>query len=130
MATPGWYRDPTGAGDGRYWNGQTWTDQVTRAGITMASPVGAEVAAVPPAPGTEFIAQPPTSAAPSPAPPSRSQGGLGPVATIVVALAVIIAIVALVIALTRDSNDDSEAPPTEQPTEQPTEEPQATPVPE
>ena len=30
----GWYRDPFGQGDGRYWNGIQWTDAISRGGVT------------------------------------------------------------------------------------------------
>lgn len=29
-----WFPDPTGRGDRRYWDGVSWTDQVTRRGIS------------------------------------------------------------------------------------------------
>ncbi len=59
---PGWYPDPSGQHDQRYWDGTTWTDQVTSrevapAAPTMPSPHGdpyyAEVPAAPRQPMAE-----------------------------------------------------------------------------
>ena len=36
---PGWYPDPAGVGDTRYWDGASWTERVTRAGDVSASPI-------------------------------------------------------------------------------------------
>lgn len=35
----GWYDDPGGAYDKRWWNGDAWTDQVIDAGITRTRPL-------------------------------------------------------------------------------------------
>ena len=35
----GWYPDPTGRHEQRYWNGVTWTDQVTTAGDVSTDPL-------------------------------------------------------------------------------------------
>jgi Protein of unknown function (DUF4011)/Protein of unknown function (DUF2510) len=37
----GWYPDPTGRTDQRYWDGTTWTDHVARAGVQGSDPVSA-----------------------------------------------------------------------------------------
>ncbi len=35
MADSGkWFPDPTGRGDRRYWDGASWTDRVTRRGVS------------------------------------------------------------------------------------------------
>lgn len=36
---PGWYPDPMGRFDHRYWNGTAWTDSVSRQGIQYDDPV-------------------------------------------------------------------------------------------
>jgi hypothetical protein len=36
---PGWYRDPSGAYDHRYWDGNGWTEHVSRAGVASTAPV-------------------------------------------------------------------------------------------
>jgi hypothetical protein len=36
---PGWYPDPSGAFDHRYWDGTTWTEHVSRAGVADTAPV-------------------------------------------------------------------------------------------
>jgi hypothetical protein len=37
----GWYPDPTGRADQRYWDGNAWTDHVARAGVQGTDPVSA-----------------------------------------------------------------------------------------
>jgi hypothetical protein len=37
----GWYSDPTGRADQRYWDGNAWTDDVSRAGVQGTEPVAA-----------------------------------------------------------------------------------------
>jgi hypothetical protein len=39
-ATSGWYADPTGRFDHRYWNGSAWTLHAARAGETVVDPLG------------------------------------------------------------------------------------------
>jgi hypothetical protein len=36
---PGWYPDPAGGFDHRYWDGSAWTEHVSRAGVTSTAPV-------------------------------------------------------------------------------------------
>ncbi len=36
---PGWYPDPSGAFDHRYWDGTAWTEHVSRAGVADTAPV-------------------------------------------------------------------------------------------
>jgi hypothetical protein len=41
--TPGWYPDPDGTGEGRYWDGERWTNErrsIAAAGTSTASPSG------------------------------------------------------------------------------------------
>lgn len=42
---PGWYPDPTGRAEQRYWDGATWTEHVASAGQTAIDPLGAAPAA-------------------------------------------------------------------------------------
>ena len=53
-AAAGWFDDPTGAHEMRYWDGDEWTDHVADGGVSFRSPSrGAPTAAVPaPAIGT------------------------------------------------------------------------------
>src|SRR5450631_2102223 len=37
----GWYSDPTGRSDQRYWDGNAWTDHVSRAGVQGSDPFSA-----------------------------------------------------------------------------------------
>lgn len=37
---PGWYDDPDGTHEHRYWDGTVWTDQVSNQGVTSTSPLG------------------------------------------------------------------------------------------
>ena len=61
VAPAGWYQDPTGQGDGRYWNGASWTESVDRGGVTVNVAIDPSQAQVPPVAGTEVMipAQPP-----------------------------------------------------------------------
>ncbi len=35
----GWYPDPTGQADTRYWDGMAWTEHISRAGVQGTAPV-------------------------------------------------------------------------------------------
>lgn len=112
MASSGWYRDPTGQADGRYWDGASWSDQADRGGVTVSSPIDPTRAGTPPVAGSEYVAQ--RAAAPQTVSvqPAKSSV-MGPVFG---AIAVVVAIVALVVALTNDSEgDESPTTPTEAP---------------
>lgn len=61
MSTPaGWYADPLGSHEHRYWDGERWTGHVATAGRTATEPVGGTP--TPPPPSTT----PPRPAAPVP----------------------------------------------------------------
>ena len=49
----GWYQDPTGQGNARYWNGTSWTESVDRGGVTVNVAIDPGQAQVPPQPGTQ-----------------------------------------------------------------------------
>ena len=53
-SAPGWYRDPTGSYEFRYWDGSRWTNQVSTGGTAGAdpNPLDLSVATTPPAPGS------------------------------------------------------------------------------
>jgi hypothetical protein len=93
--TAGWSKDPTNTYIYRFWDGTTWTPQVSSAGVSALdpNPVDVAVASIPPAPGT---AAPTTE----PAQPTiqvnqRSSPGLGIVITMVLIVAVIVLVVVL-----------------------------------
>ena len=50
---PGWYQDPTGQGQARYWNGTSWTQSVNVNGATANIAIDPSQAEVPPVPGTQ-----------------------------------------------------------------------------
>jgi hypothetical protein len=47
---PGWYADPMGRFDHRYWNGTTWTDHVSRGGAQSTDALSAPTVSEPTAP--------------------------------------------------------------------------------
>lgn len=116
----GWYHDPTGQGDGRYWNGVSWTEAVDRAGTTYNVPIDPSLAQVPPTPGTQ-IAQPMPQAVPQTVNVSSSKSS--PWGAIIGGLVAVIAIIALIVALTNSSSDDTPTPGTDAPAEPAPEEP-------
>jgi hypothetical protein len=120
MAIAGWYRDPSGQGDARYWNGQQWTDSVSLGGQTRSAPIDPAQATVPPAPGTEYTTPPPRPAAGQNVTVSSGGGGVS-VGAVLAGVAALIAAVALVVALTRDGDSTDEpaedTPATEAPPE-------------
>lgn len=64
---PGWYRDPSGRFEHRYWDGRTWTEHAATAGVTYRDP---------PRPG------PPVAAGPFPAAGATAPAGAPPDATL------------------------------------------------
>jgi hypothetical protein len=52
----GWYRDPTGHSEHRYWDGTTWTEHVARAGVQSTDEISGDYA--PPAPPSPWPALP------------------------------------------------------------------------
>jgi len=48
---PGWFSDPTGRHDHRWWDGAAWTAHVADAGVAAHDPLDAPAADVGPAPG-------------------------------------------------------------------------------
>jgi len=111
----GWYIDPFGQADGRYWNGLVWTDAVSRGGVTIKLPPDPDQATIPPIPGSELrtptptpmpLAQPATTPPPPPPPAPRSSA-----APVIIGLLVAAAVAAIIFFVV--NNDDSDdAPPT------------------
>lgn len=104
---PGWYRDPTGQGDGRYWNGASWTEAVDRSGTSVDVPIDPTWAQVPPTPGTQIAKPIPytTTYNVQESPSSGSPWGAIIGFTVVVLAAIVIYAVA-----TGDSSDDTPPP--------------------
>lgn len=117
----GWYQDPTGQGDARYWNGVAWTQSVDRSGTTADIAIDPALAQQPPTPGTQV--QAPTPAAPAPQTVVQQSSG-SPLGTIV-GVVVVILLVIVVLAFIGNSNADdtpvpgSDNPPAEAPAEEP-----------
>ena len=104
----GWYQDPTGQGDGRYWNGVSWTELVDRGGVTVDVPIDPSQAQVPPTPGTQVsIPQPAPATETYDLPPQRRSPWGAILGVIVVVLLVVVVIV---IVSNDDSSDDSPTP--------------------
>jgi hypothetical protein len=100
----GWYRDPTGQGDARYWNGAAWTDSVSRGGITVSVPIGADQAQLPPAPGSEVQVVVPAATT------TETTSSRSPLAVIFGILAVVLLVVVIVLLVTDDDSDDPNPP--------------------
>ena len=89
-ASAGWFDDPTGAHELRYWDGDEWTDHVADGGVTFRSP-------------PEHRAPAPTRTTETSAPRSLLKGALViAFALLLVAAPVVLAVVA---ARSGDSND-------------------------
>ena len=118
----GWYRDPTGQHEQRYWDGTTWTDHVSSQGrqtrepiaagsastagaAAQATPAGTAVAA-----GSTPSVHPPTPPGPAVAPygaPKKKRRGCLPIALAAVAMLVLIGVVAAVAGSGSDDGDST-----------------------
>jgi hypothetical protein len=96
----GWYPDPTGRNEHRYWDGSAWTDQVSTAGRQARDPVAATAPTAPTAP-----AAPPPAAAWSGPPPKKRRGCL-PVALVLLGLLVLAGIGGGVVLVVSSGDDD------------------------
>ena len=116
---PGWYLDPSGQGDARYWNGTSWTATINRQGTTLNVAIDPAQAGLPPTPGTEVHLPIPVSTNYTLAPkPKRS-----PAVAIVGLLVALVVVIVIIIALSNDnsSNDtppEPDTPPATAPAEQ------------
>jgi hypothetical protein len=115
MASSGWYRDPTGQADGRYWDGARWSDQADRRGVTVSSPIDPAHAGTPPVAGSEYVAQRAAETPTVAVQPAKSSV----VGSVFGAIAVVVAIVALVVALNNNGEDSGDETPTTPTTEAP-----------
>lgn len=109
MATPlGWYSDPTGRFLYRYWDGASWTEQVSNGGAhsgTDPNLLPADVLTTPPAPGTE--APGPSTPAPQVVVTETRSSSAGTTIALLVAAA---AIIILIFVLVSNSGGDDGAP--------------------
>ena len=124
----GWYADPTGQGDARYWNGAAWTQSVNRGGVTVNVPIDPTQAQVPPLPGTQ-VAPPSPPASSPPQTVNVSSSNRSPLGAILGVLAVLVVIVLIFVLVSdNDSSDDTPTPGTDAPAEQPADEPAPAPT--
>jgi hypothetical protein len=99
----GWYVDPTGQGNARYWNGTSWTQTVNRAGVVLNVYIDPNQAQVPPTPGTQVAppAAPRPPAQPTPTPDHTSMGAILGV------LAIVFFVVMMFVIIANDSSEDT-----------------------
>lgn len=107
---PGWYQDPTGQSEGRYWNGTAWTQMSMRGDQTVNLPIDPSMALVQPVPGTQV--QQPTP----PQPARSSSGGSGGV---IIAVVVGLLLLLAVFVAVDDNTNDAPAPEDTVPAEAP-----------
>src|SRR5690348_4504338 len=92
----GWYPDPTGNHELRYWDGYAWLDNVSDQGTTSTDPLGGKPMPTP----SQLSSQPPADQAPPPQPKKSKT----PIIIAAVAVAVVI-VVAVVVLVTRGGDD-------------------------
>lgn len=108
----GWYADPTYPGGARYWNGVSWAEAVSRGGVILDATIDPAQAALPPAPGTQVGAPPPTVEYTLPSDDSKNRSLLGVVVGVLVALFAVPPVVALI---SNDGSSDESPPGTDGP---------------
>lgn len=124
---PGWYQDPTGQGESRYWNGSSWTQTVSRGETTLDVPIDPAQAVQPPLPGTQMSAPVPPSQPTTVVHQQTSSSPLGAIIGVVVAVLALVVVLAII---GNATSDDEPTPGTDQPpAEQPAEEAPATEAP-
>jgi len=106
VAPAGWYQDPTGQGDARYWNGTSWTESVDRGGVTVNVAIDPSQAQVPPVAGTEVTIPAATAPTTQVVAPRRS-----PVGAILGGVLLIIAIVVIVVLVSSNNDSSDDGPP-------------------
>lgn len=112
-APAGWYHDPSAQADARYWDGSSWTDTVSRGGVTVHSPMDASLTRVPPVPGSEMVGHSPTPAdAGPPRRPTEPQRSGSPVMVILGLLIAGALVVGLILFFFSDETDDGTTPST------------------
>jgi len=115
----GWYRDPTGQGDARYWNGSSWTQSVNRGGVTLNVGIDPSQAMIPPVPGTQVSIPPPPTTVQNES-DSASRSWLGVIFGVGVVFLIGILMYAII---SNDSDGDDTPSPGSTPTEPAPEEP-------
>ena len=100
---PGWYQDPTGQSEGRYWNGTAWTQMSMRGGQTVDVPIDPSLAQIEPVPGTQV--QPPAPPPTASTPRTGSSGGV--IIAVVVGLLLALAVF---VALDDDTSNETPTP--------------------
>ena len=114
-SSPGWYRDPTGQGDARYWNGASWTESVNRGGIVLNAGIDPSQALVPPVPGTQVSVPPPPSTV-----QSRDSGSSRSLLSVIFGVGAVFLIVIVMYAIISNNSDGDDTPsPDSTPTEEP-----------
>ena len=106
VAPAGWYQDPTGQGDARYWNGTSWTESVDRGGVTVNVAIDPSIAQTPPVAGTQVTI--PATAAPTTQVVARRRS---PVGAILGGVLLIIAIVVIVVLVSNNDDSSDDGPP-------------------
>jgi hypothetical protein len=111
MTTAGWYPDPTGRHQHRYYDGTQWTDQAADAGVTVVDPLEPAPTSVAPQSGEPAPQGAPTSAAPTPPGPvvepeaaGRRRGWV--IGAIVGAALLLVLVIVGVVALASGGGDD------------------------
>ena len=103
---PGWYRDPTGQGDARYWNGASWTESVDRGGVIVNAGIDPSHAVTPPVPGTQVSIPPP------PSPVQRQSDNSSPsLLAVMLGVGVVFLIGILMYAIISNDSDGDDTPP-------------------
>ena len=114
----GWQPDPTGRHEHRYWDGTTWTDNVSSAGVASTDPVagagGEPTAVTPTTPGDPTAAWSTTPGAPIPPLPrptvADSNGNGGSKKGLLIGGGILAAVILLVIAALALNSDDKISP--------------------
>ena len=115
MGPPGWYQDPTGQGDARYWNGASWTQSVNRGGVTLNAGIDPSQALVAPVPGTQVSIPPPP-----PPVQKQSDSSSRSLLSVIFGVGVVFLIVIVVYAIISNNSDGDDTPsPGSTPTEEP-----------
>jgi hypothetical protein len=103
---PGWYVDPTGQGNARYWNGSSWTQTVNRGGVVLNVYIDPNQAQVPPTPGTQVA--PPVAPPPRPTASPVSSSHNSVVGVVLGVVAVLFFVLMMFAIISNDgSNEDT-----------------------
>ena len=100
---PGWYQDPTGQGNARYWNGASWTQSVNRDGATVNVAIDPSQAQMPPVPGTQVSVPPP--------PARHASGSSHSLLGIIFGVIFVLFLVLLTYAIVSNNDSSDDVPP-------------------